>query len=619
MNWKTLVPYGSPGALLPGLLFVAGCSAESYRRDADRDSYEILSRKGTEVGQQGWDDFTIEEQQERLRLQLLSELDEARHRDAERILLETVPPDAGNGGPGQDAASPGTVEEGEDATDQRSLEERLQDIERRYKADLTPLRATDPPQLALRVLSLRECLEISSTNSREYQARKEAVYLAALDLTLARYDFESQYGVGSTYTYTSDPGTGPTRDRRGTLDTDLSITRLLASGGLVVFDFTNSLVRRFTGFSFSDRTDFGSTLRLAFSQPLLRGFGRQVVQEPLVQAERNVLYALRDFERFRQEFAVQIASEYYDLARQIDAIENDRRSYLQFINAREQSEALADRGRRSQVQVDQALQSELRARDSWIRSLQSFEGALDRFKITLGLPMEAHISVDQGELEELVAAGLILVDLTEGEAIEIAVNGRPDFQNDLDRLDDRKRQAEVAADALQMAVDIQGGYVVGTERDSPFNFRGGDASWDAGITVDLPIERLRERNTYRETLIRVESQRRATSLAEDEIKRSIRNALRVLMQLQESHRIREQSVIVAERRVESTTRFLRMGRIEVRDALEATDALTQARNSLTSALVDFRIAVLGLYRDLGTLRITEDGFVFSLGEDAVED
>ena len=54
-----------------------------------------------------------------------------------------------------------------------------------------------------------------------------------------------------------------------------------------------------------------------------------------------------------------------------------------------------------------------------------------------------------------------------------------------------------------------------------------------------------------------------------------------------------------------------MGRIEVRDALDATDDLTRARNSLTAALINYRIGLLELYLDMGLLRVDEDGLSFA--------
>ena len=49
------------------------------------------------------------------------------------------------------------------------------------------------------------------------------------------------------------------------------------------------------------------TLTLDLIQPLLRGGGRAVTLEPLTQVERNLLYEIRNFARFRKTFYVAIA------------------------------------------------------------------------------------------------------------------------------------------------------------------------------------------------------------------------------------------------------------------------------------------------------------------------
>ena len=64
---------------------------------------------------------------------------------------------------------------------------------------------------------------------------------------------------------------------------------------------------------------------------------------------------------------------------------------------------------------------------------------------------------------------------------------------------------------------------------------------------------------------------------------------------------------LARRRVTSTELFLEAGRAEIRDILEAQEALVQAQDSLTAALVDYRSAELELQRDMGVLEIDEKG------------
>jgi hypothetical protein len=59
--------------------------------------------------------------------------------------------------------------------------------------------------------------------------------------------------------------------------------------------------------------------------------------------------------------------------------------------------------------------------------------------------------------------------------------------------------------------------------------------------------------------------------------------------------------------VESTTFLLQAGRVTTRDLLESQDALLEAQNSVTAALVDHAIAKLSFFRDVGILQVKPDG------------
>ena len=587
-----------------GSLFLGGCSAENYRRDADLEVDAVVRAKEERLFGKA-SGFTVEQAKDVLRAQLITELDAHRAERRENQLREVAAPspvpdvsEAPRGGASAEAI----------AAMQARLAARLADVERRHFGADSAFSVTDPPLLPHRVLSLADALAIAAENARDFQRQKESVYLAALDVTFQRYLFDARFGVTSSYDWSSSPS-GGLRQRDGTLATDFSLRQQLASGGLLVFNFSNDLLRRFTGVEFSNGTGHSTSsfFDLSFSQPLLRGAGKAIVQEPLVQSEREAVYALREFERFRQEFAVRVASEYFRTLQQIDQIENARRSYLQFIDSREQSEALAQRGRRSQIQLDQAVQSELSARNSWITAQRSYQDAIDNFKLTLGLPMDSDIGPDPAEFSRLSDAGLLPVLATEARVTAIALERRLDYINEVERLEDADRGVGVAEDDLRTALDLSAGVTIPTDRDTVFEPRTSQTTWRAGATLDLPVDKLAERNAYRRALIQREVQARAVGLSEDQVRQDMRDALRRLAQLRETHRIAVESVVVAERRVQSTMLTLRMGRIQIRDALDATDALNRAKNQLTQALVDHEVARLELWRDLGLLQVVAGG------------
>jgi outer membrane protein TolC len=115
------------------------------------------------------------------------------------------------------------------------------------------------------------------------------------------------------------------------------------------------------------------------------------------------------------------------------------------------------------------------------------------------------------------------------------------------------------------------------------------------------VDRVVERNEYRGAQIEALAARRAVEGLHDAVVAAVRQALRTLERARQSRRIQEEGVRVAERRVEAATLNLELGRGEIRDRLEAEDALIEARNALTEALVDHAVARLELERDTGTL------------------
>ena len=64
--------------------------------------------------------------------------------------------------------------------------------------------------------------------------------------------------------------------------------------------FANEVLFNFVGKNPQQPTVI-SALPIQFVQPLLRGGGRAVVLEPLTQAERNLLYEIRGYARFRED------------------------------------------------------------------------------------------------------------------------------------------------------------------------------------------------------------------------------------------------------------------------------------------------------------------------------
>ncbi|MFT7667666.1 MAG: outer membrane protein TolC [Planctomycetota bacterium] len=455
----------------------------------------------------------------------------------------------------------------------------------------------------LNALTLAKCLDIAAENTREYQSRKEALYRAALDLTLERWRLGWQANLGGDI---GIAGLGDTASG-ATGGGGLGLTKVLGTGAQIFTDLGIAIAKDLSGGGgWTAQSSFG----FLFSQPLMRGAGGWIVYEDLTQAERTLVYEIRSFERFRRELAVDLAARILRLLQNLNIIDNERRNYENVSKIRERNESLSEAGRMSDIQVDQARQNEYTSQNRLINARVSYYSLLDSFKLLLGLPMSVDLSVNPNELESLAEIGKGLKGVDEQLATELAYQNREDFKTIVDRVVDAERRSRVAADALRMRLDITSSVDVSSDARNPLKFNFQDVSWSLGLLIDLPIDRTPERNNYRSSLITWQSAARNAAEFEDTIALSLRNELRELESSAESRDIQAEAVVLAEKRVESATLNIEAGRAETRDLLEAQDALVSSRNLETRALIDYTLAQLDLVLDMGILRVNEQGILF---------
>ena len=595
--------------VLAPVLALTACSAETYRRSADRQVYGIVEEKQKEALGRA-EPFTLDEELIPLELVgrpgfvedfrrapapspifeatiLLGESDEAEVLPddvAGPIIVETLPEDTH----GPPALGPGDPEE--DSAVRVSLDEAV---------------STGAPVVPVYILDLEATAKLAFANNRDYQSQKESLYLSALSLTLARWQFAPRF-FGFVGGDLERDGFG---EESGSVSSDFGWNQLFASGARVSVSIFNNLFQFFTG---DRRESASSVISATLTQPLLRGFGSAIVTEPLTQAERNVIYQARALERFRQTFIVEVASEFYRVLQDRNRVTNEYLNWQSLVNNLDRSRDRAEAELLPKFEVQQVEQQELAARNRYVVAVEDYETSLDRFKVTLNIPIEADVAFDQAELSRLAEQVDDPIDVDPETAIVVALQKRVDLRTAWDRSEDAERQVGVAADALraqldlQLRADVPSGELTGGA-ETPFKFDTKDGTYGVGLDLDLPFDRRSERNNYVSTQIAAERERREASLFEDSVRLTVRDAYRRLRRERESLTIQSASVDLAEERVASTQALRDAGRSETRDLLESQDALIEARNAYTEALINFRIARLEFHRDTGTLRVSPRG------------
>lgn len=449
-------------------------------------------------------------------------------------------------------------------------------------------------------ISLADALKLGARGNRRYQTLKEAVYLKAIALDTERYVFDTTFsgmllgalaGEPEIYQNTAEAGGGAARK--------------FENGTTVAGNLAVDVMRMLR----DDWHSFGLSGDLTVSVPLLRGAGRDIVREPLTQAERNLAYAILTFTRYRQTYALSISKAYYNVLEYAQNRRNSDDNAYRLEQNWQRAEMMFKAGRMDRIQVDQAKTDLLNARQTIITTQQSYEDSLDSFKITLGLPPEAPIALKSEELVNLendmanLAANRpdALADFPEeNSALDLALEQRDDLAVTRGDVADCERAVKVAADALQADVTLEGGGAIDEERRQHLPY-GGTESTFARLKINLPWDRRRERNAYRRSLIALDQSRRDYEEAADGVKNEVRAGYRDLVAARALYENKVEALKTAKMRVDSNDLFMQSGRSSMRDILEAESAMLSARNALCSAVINWRMSELSLRTALGTL------------------
>ncbi len=285
-------------------------------------------------------------------------------------------------------------------------------------------------------IKLDQAIELGLFNAREYQDRREDLYLSALPVTLERFNFAAQAFFTEQVVRESTGRSLTGGGERWSLDTTGGVSKLFPTGAMLLVRLANQVVIDLSG----DKPQTSiSNLSLSLAQPFLQGGGYAVTLEGLTQTERTLLYAMRSYTRFRKIFYVALAAGggytnnpyglqglspnlgrgiggnltapnigYLPLLTQSAVINNQRKNVASLERLLKLYQAFREGGQQSDLQVGQVEVNLLNSRAQLLGSagggvggVRGFLDALDNYKLQLGLPVTVPLDLDDGPLRPI--------------------------------------------------------------------------------------------------------------------------------------------------------------------------------------------------------------------------
>ncbi len=435
--------------------------------------------------------------------------------------------------------------------------------------------------------------------NRAFMSRMESLQNSMTGLITTEHEWDPQISGTVSYLYSNSRTTGPHTDvSSGSLGAGIS--QKLPFGGSAGLNVSTGQSQ-----NHMDKKSRSATLAVSgsVSQPLLKGFGYGQARESVVQARRSMVYAIRDFEQYRQDFTIDVMRRYYDLIRQKQVVKNNRRAYEQASFLLSQTRQLYEKlGEKTTIDVIRSELSEQQAKDSLDEAERAFEEATDAFKLFLGLDPATGIEMRD---ETPVFKD---VDFEPVSCEKAALNNRLDLLNSFQALEDSARALDFANQNLLPSLDFVLNFNFGHPSAEDYDeIRLRTHDFSAGLTLEIPFDRIGARNSLRTQTTALMQALRAFTGEIDAVRRQVGSDMRSLRRLKRSIGSQARQIEIARRKERKALIDFQEGEISNRDLVEAQEELRDAENSLIETQVNYEIARVQLLRDVGILKLDETG------------
>jgi outer membrane protein len=446
-----------------------------------------------------------------------------------------------------------------------------------------PAAAQAPPEL-----SLADAVKEALVKNERVVNQADAIAQADLSLRLARSTFKPKV----TPNIFGSLGRDDISSQTYRVDVSQKLvtgTELRASVGT-----QSQLIPGQTPESTADVLFYNADTTLTVSQPLLRGFGRNVARRGLTAAELRRQDASWSQSMSEQQVAVDVAAAYYRVVSQQAFVDVARQSLLRARRLRDASEAKLDAGLVSQLDALRSQQLVSQAETQLYDAQSAVEDARDQLSFLMGRRDAAPFTVDAA----VPRTNTEPMDVTSATAIALA--NRLDLKSRIASSQDADNQIRFSKNQLLPQVDVNFAL---TRRETATGFKdsfGLDGfTFATFFTIAMPVDRTTQQVEYQAALIDRQRRKREVDTLERQIADNVKQVVRERERLIRNAAAAENSVELSRREVEVAQLRYENGLSNNLDVVTAEAGLLQAESRRIQALADSAVANLRLRAVLG--------------------
>jgi outer membrane protein TolC len=409
-------------------------------------------------------------------------------------------------------------------------------------------------------------------------------------------------------------------------DNTTQLSQALPTGGSLALSLYNYLINTNRSFQ-TINPRYGSTLRLNFSQPLLKDFGFKMSRREIIVAGFDREVSEENLNQLLEDTIYRIESAYWNLVYSRENLNVVRQSLKLAEELLEKNKAEIEAGTlppielltaEAEVSLRQAeileAQAQVRNNEELVKTIINLSAEMDDLKNVRIVP------TDTPTVEK--------VEVDFDTALDTAIRNRPDLQ--ALRIDSRSREFTLSYAKNQLLPDIRlqlsywspgisgdqvlykdgnalSGIVIGTvpgKRSSALrdavNFAYKNTS--IGVTVSLPVSNVLSRAYHAQAKISLEQARLRIKNQELELTLELGDAVRAVETNYQRTQAYKTARELAQKKLEAELEKLQVGMSTNYLVLQFQRDLANAQTLEQKALIDYKISLAGLDRVMGVGR-----------------
>lgn len=456
-------------------------------------------------------------------------------------------------------------------------------------------------------MTLRNLIDVALANNFDLVNTRRNVDIALSETTGEEAFFKPFLDlVGSgDYTRTYDES-DPSRSESFDAEAGLEARQNLPTGGNITADLTEAYDRTESSGanSRSKSTSYDARAGVRLTQPLLRGSGLLTGEgtalgtADLRRARLSELDELLSAEIEERDTILTVIRQYFNILTFKRQLLVSRDAILERYRFLDETRVKYDVGRVAESEILRAEIQFLQEIETAISRQQSLDNARESLLVTLGLPLDTPISlVDITPL--LLDRGRVEIPPV-GEAVQYGLNRRRELMRSDIGIALSEISYRVARNDVLPDLEVEGGYAIYDEDDdlAPANEFGSD-TFDAGVSLRIPLQNIQRREAHRRAVLRLENARTSRLSLERDLERDTLQAHRAVLTDEARLTVLSKRVEQARRNLELINDSFEVGFSTITEVRIAQDDLFGAETAYSNAILSYQVNIAELYVSMG--------------------